>query len=200
MKNKDICNDKNQLKKEIKNSLTSELYAHNLRTAQKAQELADNLALNSDKAFIAGLLHDICKGMKEKEMKKILLNSTWSADRWEKQIPELMHAPASAARAEREFGLNDMEILEAIRFHSTGFAGMEKFTSVIFLADKIEPGRDYPGLKKIREHINRDNFSRALLTVCNNTINFLLDNNSLIHPNTLLLRNFLLRRKQGNDR
>ncbi len=198
MNNKAICTKNKDLENKIKNIFNDSRLSHTLGTAKMARRLAGKFDINPEKSYRAGLLHDICKGLSQEEMLEILQDSSWKPDCWEKTIPALLHAPASAARAEREFGINDVEVLEAIRFHTTGFAGMEKLTAIIFLADKIEPNRKYPGSEKAREKLQMD-FNQALITVCNNTINFLLKNSEPIHPNTILLRNYLLRRKQVND-
>lgn len=199
MQNEGLYRKNRELENKIAGILDGERLTHTMETAKMARKLAEKFAVDPEKAYRAGLLHDIAKGMNEKDMFEILRNSSWTPDHWEKEIIALLHAPASAARAEREFGINDLEILEAIRFHTTGYAGMEKLTAIIFLADKIEPGRDYPGSEKARKDLQFD-FFQALTTVCNNTINFLLENDCPIHPSTILLRNYLLRRKQGNDR
>ena len=67
-----------------------------------------------------------------------------------------MHAPLGAILAEREYGISDEEILSAIRFHTTGHAGMTKLEKIVALADMTEPGRDFPGVDEIRAISKRD--------------------------------------------
>jgi len=187
-----MMNIEEDLRERVKNILGTQRYRHTMGVAETARKLAEEYNSDTDSAYKAGLLHDICKGLSTAGMKEWLEDSSWSLDLWEKEIPQLQHAPASAARAEREFGMDDLKILEAIRYHSTGFAGMEKHISLLFVADKIEPGRSYSGIDDLRE-MAFENIDEAVRMICENTIRYLLADNALIHPNTILLRNSIMR-------
>lgn len=192
-------NSEENLRERVENILGPQRYSHTLGVAETARKLAEEYNLDTDSAYKAGLLHDICKGLSTAEMKEWLKDSTWSLDLWEEEIPQLQHAPASAARAEREFAVDDLKILEAIRYHSTGFAGMEKHISLLLVADKIEPGRSYSGIDELRE-MAFENIDEAVRMICENTIRYLLADNALIHPNTILVRNSILRGQALDDR
>ncbi len=64
---------------------------------------------------------------------------------------ELWHAPVGAIIAASEFNVTDKEVLNAIRYHTTGRAGMSKLEKVIYVADMTEPGRNFPGVENLRE-------------------------------------------------
>jgi predicted HD superfamily hydrolase involved in NAD metabolism len=104
---------------------------------------------------------------------------------------ELWHAPVGAEVARERFGITDEEILNAIRYHTSGRPGMSKLEKIIFLADYIEPGRRFPGVDEVRETARRD-LERAVLMAMDNTIRFLLERGQKVYPLTLLARNHML--------
>ncbi len=191
-------NNSEYLKDSVKNLISSGRMQHSLQTAETAETLACKFGVSSEKAYRAGLLHDICRDISFSEMKNWLEDSSWDADVWEKKIPNLLHAPASAARAERELGIHDLEVLQAIRYHATGYPDMDDLTSVVFLADKIEPGRQYRGCGKIRREVE-NGLKPALLSLCNRTLKYLIQEELPVHPRTFLLRNQLLEERKINE-
>lgn len=190
--------DNNKLLGKVKKCLDEKRFNHSLSTAEMAQKLAQEYSYDTEKAYRAGLLHDICRGCSHSQLELWISESRWQLDIWEKQIPALIHSPASAARAEKEFGVNDSELLEAVRYHSIGYEGMNRLTSIIFLADKIDASRSYPGVVNARKAAFRS-LEEGLIEVCRTTIGYLLENDVLIHPNILILRNSLLRRKEADE-
>ena len=95
-------------------------------------------------------------------------------------------------RAKLEFSITDSEILEAIRVHTTGKVGMSKLDKVIFLADYIEPNRDFPGVDELR-NVAKEDLNKAVLLGFDNTINHLIEQHLSIYPLTILGRNDVLK-------
>ncbi|MFW6229972.1 MAG: bis(5'-nucleosyl)-tetraphosphatase (symmetrical) YqeK, partial [Halanaerobium sp.] len=129
----------------IKKLLGKERYQHTKFVLKAALKLAKELKLNLKKVESAALLHDIAKSKSILELKKILRNSRWEPDQLEMEIVPVLHAPAGAVMAEEIFGVSDLEILEAIRFHTLGHPQMGKIAQVIYAADFISEDRNFDG-------------------------------------------------------
>jgi len=136
--------------------LSKARYEHTLRVADTAEDLALAHDLDPDRARLAALLHDAARETGPEEFLKL-------ADRWhlqvgdlERQSPKLLHGPVAAELARRELGIDDGEVLGAIRAHTTGRPGMGPLALVLYVADKIEPARDYPSVGRLRRLARED--------------------------------------------
>ena len=123
----------NEIKQWLKENLNSERYIHSLGTAECAKELAEKFGLNSEKAYTAGLLHDCAKCFSNEKLLKII-HSNLQVEEAEMLNYKTLHAPVSAYYAQKEFGVEDNEILSAIRWHTLGQIEMSNFEKIIFLA------------------------------------------------------------------
>lgn len=159
----------------LKNNLNEERYIHTLGTAQCAKELADKFNLNSEKAYLAGLLHDCAKCFSNEKLLDII-HQHLNVEECEMLNYKTLHAPVSAYIAEKEFQVNDNEILSAIRWHTLGKLDMTDFEKIVFLADKIEPNtRDKEYSDKIRALLDEPNgINKALLKCYKETIKSLV--------------------------
>jgi predicted HD superfamily hydrolase involved in NAD metabolism len=182
-----------QLIRILENRFDQHRYRHSLGVADEAKRLAIKEGLDGKKAYLAGLLHDYARVLTEKELQKLAVLSNWKIDNDEKSIPILLHAPVGADLVQEELKIDDQEILEAIRYHTIGSPEMGQLARIIYIADSVEPGRDFPGLDLIRKEVEKG-IVPALITITSNLIKYNIDQGRLIHPNTLLLRNTCLRR------
>ena len=178
----------------IKSLLGDERYQHTKLVLESALKLAEQLGLDLKKAETAALLHDIAKSKSSVELKEILKNSKWEPDQLEAEILPVLHAPAGAVLAEEIFGVNDPEILEAIRFHTLGHPEMGKIAQVIYAADFISEDRDFEGLDEIRSKIEI-NFYLGLYLITTHIMKYQLERNNFIHPYSNDFRNKLLKEK-----
>ena len=178
----------------IKSLLGDERYQHTKLVLESALKLAEQLGLDLKKAETAALLHDIAKSKSSVELNKILKNSKWEPDQLEGEILPVLHAPAGALLAEEIFGVNDPEILEAIRFHTLGHPEMGKIAQVIYAADFISEDRDFEGLDEIRSKIEM-NFYLGLYLITTHIMKYQLERNNFIHPYSNDFRNKLLKEK-----
>src|SRR6056297_29676 len=177
----------------IKKRLGKKRYKHTLYVLEAASKLAKNLNLNQKKVKTAALLHDIAKSKNDEELKLILKDSRWNVDQMEAAILPILHAPAGAVIAEKEFGVEDLEVLEAIRYHTLGHPEMGKIAQVIYAADFISEDRQFSTLNKIRKKTERD-FELGLYLITTNIIKYQLEQDNFIHPYSNDLRNKLLKR------
>ena len=165
----------NEIKQWLKENLNSERYIHSLGTAECAKELAEKFGLNSEKAYTAGLLHDCAKCFSNEKLLEII-HSNLQVEEAEMLNYRTLHAPVSAYYAQKEFGVEDNEILSAIRWHTLGQIEMSNFEKIIFLADKIEPNtRDKEYSAIIRSYLSEENgLNKALLKCYKETIKSLV--------------------------
>lgn len=167
-------NDK-EIKEWLKENLNEERYIHSLGTAECAKELAHKFKLDEEKAYTAGLLHDCAKCFSNEKLLEIIRNNL---DVHEEEMLnyKTLHAPVSAFYAKEKFGVEDKEILSAIRWHTLGKLDMSDFEKIIFLADKIEPNtRDKEYSAIIRSYLTEDNgLNKAMLKCYKETIKSLV--------------------------
>lgn len=179
------------IKKWLEANLNDERYEHSLGTAECAKELAEKYGLDKDKAYFTGLIHDCAKCLPKNEIYEILNNLELECG--ELENPKTHHAPAGAYLAKREFGVDDEEVLSAIRWHTIGKIGMTDFEKIIFIADKIERNRPDEYAEPIRKALNEKGMNTALLVCYKNTIKSLIDRNLTICTQTIDIYNELLR-------
>lgn len=127
-----------EIKGWLKRNLNEERYEHTLGTADMAERLAEMINLDKNKAKLAGLLHDCAKCFPNEKLLEIIHSKIPDVDECELLNYKTLHAPVSAYIAKEEFGVDDAEILNAIRWHTLAYCGMTDFEKIVFLADKIE--------------------------------------------------------------
>ena len=162
---------------------------HVLGTEQEAIHLAERWGADIAKARRAALLHDCTKKLNLAEQLAVAERFQVPLDSMERREIKLLHAKTGAGIAETVFG-TDSEITGAIRWHTTGRAGMTLLEKVIYLADYIEPTRDFPGVEDLRR-ICYENLDAGLLLGLEMTIREMEERNAPIHPRTLEARDAL---------
>lgn len=167
--------DYTEILKWLKENLNEKRYIHTLGTADCAKELAQKFGLNSEKAYLAGLLHDCAKCFSNEKLLDII-HQHLEVEECEMLNYKTLHAPVSAYIAEKEFKIMDKEILSAIRWHTLGRLDMTDFEKIVFIADKIEPNtRDKEYSDKIRVLLDEENgLNKALLKCYKETIKSLV--------------------------
>ena len=180
------------MKSKLKAVLKPGRYQHSLGVCSEAVKLAEMYGEDHDKAYFAGLLHDCAKGCSKGEQIELCKKFGVELDEAALACPAVIHAPLGAEIARREFGIKDEEILDAIRYHTVARAGMTELDKIIYVADMIEPMRDYDGVDELRE-LAYKNLDKAVLEALKQSIRFNLEKNSVIHPNTLEAWNDILK-------
>lgn len=157
---------------------------HSRYTAEVAVELARKYGADEHKALIAGLLHDVAKGACRHGMLNVAEQYHVDADEAEKANPELLHGKLGAAMVKTDLGIDDDEILSAIRWHTTGRANMSLLEKIIYIADLIEPGRDFAGIDAIRELAYQD-IDEAMLAALKQVMEFVMCRGFSLHPSSV---------------
>lgn len=140
------------IQKELKKHLDEERYEHTLGVMYTSAALAMRYQTNLDQALLAGLLHDCAKCIPNSEKVQICIEKGLTVSEVEEANPSLLHAKLGAFFAEEQYGISDIEVLEAIRSHTTGRPGMSLMEKIVYIADYIEPGRkELPNMKDVRQ-------------------------------------------------
>ncbi|MFY4774852.1 bis(5'-nucleosyl)-tetraphosphatase (symmetrical) YqeK [Metabacillus sp. RGM 3146] len=179
----------------VKEHLTEHRYKHTVGVMETAIKLSDKYGGDTKKAETAAIFHDYAKFRPKEEMIEIIKEQDMKKDLL-LYNGELWHAPAGAYLVQKEAGINDPEILDAIRYHTSGRKGMSLLDKIIFVADYIEPGRHFPGVEEARK-LAEKNLDEALILALKNTIVFLLKKNQAVYPDTIETYNDLVLNKDN---
>ncbi len=155
---------------------------HTLNVGYLSAHLADVFGCDKNKALIAGALHDCAKELPIEEQTE--LAKRYSGNLFTEK--KLLHSPAGAAFAMEQLGIEDREILDAICYHTTGRGDMSVLEKIVYLADKIEPSRDYTDLTPIRAAAEKDLDSAMRMTASSVRDKFVSQGRD-IHPMTVLM-------------
>lgn len=175
----------------IRSRLSANRFKHSLQVAGLAREMAGIFGADPEKSYLTGLLHDYAKGISGTELLRIASENNLIEDEADKQVPDLLHAPVGAFLLRKELEIDDEEILKAVSCHTLGAMQMTILDKIIFLADAIEPGRDYPGVDRLR-CLSMRNLDEGMLYGLESTIKYCIDNRRILHPRTILVRNRFL--------
>ena len=136
----------------------------------------------------------ICNLLELDTNKEILEKNNIELTYDEERNQELWHSMAGPIVAREVFGIQDEEILSAMRWHTTGKENMSKLDKVIYMADMIEPNRKFPGVDVLRRESFKD-LDNGVLQGLNHTIGYLLSKGVPIDINSIKARNYLLLHK-----
>ncbi|WP_416149290.1 bis(5'-nucleosyl)-tetraphosphatase (symmetrical) YqeK [Salipaludibacillus sp. HK11] len=167
----------------VRHALKPRRFEHTERVVEEATKLAKRYGGDLQTIRLAAILHDYAKYRSSLEMRDMVIK--------EKNLPnhlldygdELLHSFVGAVYVHQELAVDDDSILSAIRYHTTGRAGMTLEEKIVFLADYIEPGRTFSGAKLTRELAEKD-LDVACLQSLKNTICYLSENSIAIYPDT----------------
>lgn len=156
--------------------LTPERFSHSLAVAERAAFLAELYGEDRDKAALAGLLHDCCQCLKNGEQLKIMNSHGIILNTFILAQPQLWHAVAGSIVIQDELGIDDADIISAVRLHTTGGKDMTTFEQIIYIADLTSDDRDYPGSDEYRV-LSEKSLERCMLKNLGFTIQTLVDKN-----------------------
>ena len=173
----------------VKQEMPERRWIHTEGVMQTAVELAHRFGGNPEKAELAAIVHDTAKYWAVDRMERIIRenNLDTAVLDYEK---ELWHAPVGAWVAEHSYGILDQDVLNAVRYHTSGRREMSLLEKIVWVADYIEPGRSFPGVDEVRV-ISETDLDGALLSGLDRTIAFLEEKGKRIYPLTLDARDNL---------
>lgn len=179
------------LREHLKENLSEKRYNHTLGVCEMAIKLAELYGADREKAKIAALGHDLAKELNIEKQKEILEKNGFEIGEIEEASPQILHGFVGSILLKDLFNVEDKEILDAIDFHSTGRRNMSTLEKIIYIADYIEPNRNYDGVEHLRETTYND-LDAGVLEGLDNTIKIVVEQRKVIHPLTLEARNYLV--------
>lgn len=166
----------------IEKNLKPHRLEHTYSVASEAVKLAERYGADVDKAELAALFHDMFRStpvqvldmyVRQLGLPKRIIDN-----------PNLSHGKIAAAVMKKDYGIEDEDIINAVAYHTTGRAGMSKLEKIIFLADAIEPGRNYPTVEETRSMAYVD-LDRACISSLERTVEYIREIGEYLDPDTL---------------
>ncbi|CDE11673.1 metal dependent phosphohydrolase [Clostridium sp. CAG:354] len=181
-----------EIENDVKSVLSEYRFTHSLGVAKKAIELAKIYGVQEEIAKKVGIAHDIAKEMTDEEMIEYAKVNNIRIDEIETVKPSLLHGKIGADIAAKKFGFTQ-DMINAIKWHTTGRENMSMLEKIIYVADKTEENRKGTrfNLEKSRE-LSTQNIDETLIFLMNEFITYNVKNEWLIHPETIKARNDLL--------
>jgi len=178
----------------LKKLLPEKRFLHSLRVSETAIELATLYGASLHQAELAGLLHDAAKYLNPHALwKEFSIPESPGSQECFTMYPSVWHSLYGPDFIAPYFKVTDLEVLNAIRWHTTGNQEMSLLSEILFVADYIEPGRDMLEVAYIRS-LAFKNLQEAVYAISLIALKTLVDRGFLIHPNTLLGYNFYLKK------
>ena len=181
-----------EMRRTLQGRLKTSRFAHSIGVADTAVRLAKRFDVDTDKAYIAGLLHDCAREFENEQLPAEALKRDIEIGEVERSMPLLLHSYIGAAMVKEVYGVDDPEISQAIWRHTVGGKNMTALDKIIYFADMIEPHRNYPGVDYLRQLAQTAPLDDMMLAGLSESIIFIVQKNSLIHPNTVISRNEIL--------
>ena len=168
----------------LKIRLNHKRYFHSLCVAEEAERLAIKYGGNADKCYLAGLLHDITKNSPEEEHLKIFETFDIMLSVIEKNAKKLWHAISGEAYIHYILNIDDSELLDAVRYHTTAKADMSLTAKILYLADFTSRDRDYDDVDVIRGLVD-ESLESALVYALQYSITDLVSQGYAVHEDTI---------------
>lgn len=187
-----------EIYKILKERISEKRFKHIIGVVETATMLANLYNEDIEKVKIASLLHDNARECTQDEMERLYTYYGYNFENNFQKEPALLHSKVGAILARTTYGIDDIEILNAIKYHTTGRKDMTMLEKIVFISDYIEPSRDFDGVEATRKKAFRD-IDLAVFEALDNTMKFLLEKKCFIDMDTLDARNdILLKLKNKN--
>lgn len=182
----------------IKSRLSPYRFNHSMCVAERAAELAEKYGIDTEKAYVAGILHDIMKEEPLDAQKREIEADGTVMTPLEESNKNVYHQMSGAAFVKNHLNIDDNDIIGGIRYHTTGRAKMSVFEMIIYLADFTSRDRSYPDVEEMRRQTDNSLLDGMLYSL-RHTIVDLAGKNRQIHPDTLHCFNWVLEEKNNNN-
>ena len=177
----------------LKTRLTPQRLYHSICVAEQAKHLAEKFGGDSEKAYTAGLIHDIMRYEPVDKMLELIENDGQNLTESEKNVTVTLHAIAGEVYLRKELNVTDKDILSAVRWHTTGKEDMSLLEKIIYVADLTSEDREYPDILEVRAMAEE-----SLEKTCLRGLSFTIEDNARkcrpIHIDTVKAYNYLAER------
>ncbi len=174
----------------LKENLNEHRFNHSINVADKCLYLAKKYGCDEQKAYFCGLIHDICKNETKENMLQMFNRFGIILDNVQMEVELLWHSIAGSVLIQEKYGICDEEIINAVRYHTTGRSDMTMLEKIVFLADIISDDRAFDGVDKLRI-ISEKNLDLAVFEALKSSIDNLTSKNAPIHIDTINAYNSL---------
>lgn len=172
------------LETQLKKRLSADVFSHSRRTSATAVSLAKIHGVDEYRARVAGLAHDVAKDLTGEELLERAGRYGMHIDPVEYKKPYLLHAAIGAKMIVDDLGIEDEMIIDAVAKHTCGDTNMSKLDKIIYLADVMEPGRDFNGLQEIRK-LAEVSLEDAFAAAYKGQLIFIIEKGGYLHPRTV---------------
>lgn len=183
------------VRKYTQSVVSEKRYAHSMRTAETLVALCKNYGLNEEKGRLSGIAHDMCKNCSDEELFSLVKKDGKPVSELETSCPSLLHGRAAAVLIQEKFGVTDPEIIDAIANHTFGSVDSCDLALLLFVADKIEPGRPQ-STDEYRKNLFAKSCHGIVLAVLEENIEYLAKKGKIAAPESIMLAEKL--RKENN--
>ena len=156
----------------VKKEVSESRYEHSVRTAQTAEKMCALYGLNKRTGYLAGIAHDMCKEFSNDELFELVHEDSQPLSILEQNKPGLLHGRAAAVLIQTKFGVKDRNVVSAIANHTFAASGICDLGKILFVADKIEPGRPQ-STDEYRKNLFAKTLDGITLAVLNENIEYL---------------------------
>lgn len=171
-------------------AVTESRYEHSVRTAKMCEKLCKKFGLDKKRGYLCGIGHDMCKAMGDDLLISLASRDGEAITEIEKNKPSLLHGRAAAVKLKNDFGIDDDEIIEAVANHTFGKTGMCDLAKVLYVADKIEPGRDHV-TEKYLDKLFSLSLDKMVYTVLKENVDYVTKKGKKVSPSTIEFLNSL---------
>lgn len=171
----------------IEKNFSEKRKVHTEGVRKTAVMLAEKYGADPEKAELAALFHDMYRGVSEDVLNYYVKHL--DLDKKYLNNCNLAHGKIAAIIMKRDYGIEDEDIINAVSYHTTGRPGMTLLEKIIYIADAIEPSRNYPGVESLRETAERD-LNEACLLSLTRTIEYVQGQGNYLDNDTLLARDY----------
>ncbi len=179
----------------LEQRLSPKRFRHSCNVARAARQLAQRYGADVERAYFAGLMHDICKEEPYEFQRELMLAGDFPPDEAELHSRKLWHGIAGARMLQTEFGVQDEEILKAVRYHTVGHEKMSLLEEIIYIADMISDEREYKGVGKMRK-LAHENLQEAMLEALRDAMISVVKKGVMLPQNTVSAYHYYLSQKQ----
>ena len=183
-----------ELYQEVKKRLSDKRFAHSECVVKRAIEYAEAYHVDVNMVKLVAISHDIAKELTDEEIKEYIEKYKIELDSVEKENPNLVHAKIGAYICKENYGFSE-DMCNAIKYHTTGRANMSILEKIIYLADATEESRKYCSDHYVE--IIKEDIDMGMIEICKWVINHLLENNRVIHPDSILCYNYYTKLKNN---
>ena len=178
------------IQEKLRKKLKGSRYVHTLGVEYTSVCLAMKYGENLETAELSGLLHDCAKELPEKKLIQICRDHGERISKMEYQTPFLLHGKAGACLARDKFGIDDANILNAIRYHTTGRPGMTLVEKIVFVADYIEPNRKKADNLTELRRMAFENLDETVVRILEQTLDYVIRTGKEIDRHTVITRDY----------